>query len=113
MAARPRPEGYGRVSVRQVDAVLHEERLTPARYARERRKRTHTAALDSLPNGAFIEEERIEYLVWDEYLFPWTDAGYLAPLVRPVDRQVTILTPPSTVGALAQGYVPTVRLVRR
>jgi len=111
IAARPHLEGYGRVSVRQIDAVLHEERLTPARYARERRKRTYMAALDSLPNGAFIEDEGVAYLVWGGHLFPWTAAGYQAPRPRLVKQQVTVLTPPSTVGALSQGYVPAIWLV--
>jgi hypothetical protein len=108
MAAGPHPEGNGRVSAREIDAVLHQERLTPARYAKDQNKQMYTAALDSLPNGAFIEDEGIAYLVWDGHLFPWTADGYLAPQPRPVKQQVIVLTPPSTVGALAQGYVPAV-----
>lgn len=110
VAGRPNMGGDGCVSVQQIDAVLHEERLTPGRYARERGKRTYTAALDSLPNGAFIEREGVAYLVWEGYLFLWTAAGYLAPRPRPVKQQVTVLTPASIVEALNQGYVPAVRL---
>ena len=94
------------VKVKQIDEVLHAERLTEAYYMKDRKKRTFTAVLQTLPNGTFILREERPYLVWQDALLLWTPAGYETPVTRPKEAQVTVLTPPSTVAALAQGYVP-------
>jgi hypothetical protein len=94
------------VKAGQIDAVLHAERLTEAHYIKDRQKRTFTAVLNTLPNGTFIMEGQRPYLVWEDALLPWTPAGYETPVMQPMEAQVTVLTPPSTVAALAQGYLP-------
>lgn len=94
------------VKVKQMDEVLHAERLTAAYYVKDRQKRTFTAVLQTLPKGTFIMERERPYLVWQDALLPWTAAGYETPVTRPKEAPVTVLTPPSTVAALAQGYVP-------
>ena len=99
--------GFGEsVSASQMDAVLHAERLTEVYRMKDRKKRTYTAVLPTLPNGSFILRQERPYLVWQDALLPWTPAGYEAPMSRPRDGAVVVLTPPSTVAALAQGYVP-------
>lgn len=94
------------VKVKQIDEVLHAERLTEAYYIRNRKKRTFTAVLQTIPNGTFILWQERPYLVWEDVLLPWTPAGYEAPLARPRSGEVVVLTPPSTVAALMNGYLP-------
>lgn len=94
------------VKAKQIDEVLHVERLTEAYYIRDRQKRTYTAVLNTLPRGTIILWQERPYLVGQDALLPWTPAGYEAPVVRPKEAQVVVLTPPSTVAALTHGYIP-------
>lgn len=99
--------GFGdSVRAGELDAVLHAERLTEAYYIKDRKKRMYTAVLKTLPNGTFILREERPYLVWEDALLPWTPAGYDSPIARQEEAQVTVLTPPSIVAALAHGCVP-------
>ncbi|MCB8983546.1 MAG: hypothetical protein H6659_06965 [Ardenticatenaceae bacterium] len=107
-AANSELVGDGRLKAGQIDAVLHAERLTPARRIKDRRKRTYPAPLAELPNGTFVAGDGAPYLVWGERLYPWTAVGYLTPGQRPPDIQVVVLTPRSIVQALAGGYRPMV-----
>ncbi len=82
-----------------IDAVLHDERLSD-----ERRR----AKFSAIPDGTFVSDDdpRVALLAWDAHLYPWTAGGYLERrTVRP-DRELTVLTPPSTVRVLASGYLP-------
>ena len=108
IAANPELIEGNPVKLRQIDEVLHAERLTKERFIKDRRKQTFSAAIDDLPNGTFIEQERLPYLVWGESLYRWTAAGYLEPLQRLTGRQIVVLTPRSTVRTFAYGYVPMV-----
>lgn len=87
----------------EIDARLHAERLAmPGRG-----KRIHRALLGSLPDGTMVladDEPARPLLRWQGALLPWSPCGYGAP--RPLDpwREASVLTPRSTVGALAAGY---------
>ncbi|MCB9006410.1 MAG: hypothetical protein H6656_03390 [Ardenticatenaceae bacterium] len=99
--------GFGHsVRAGEMDKMLHVERLTKAFYIKDRKKKTYTAVLDTLPNGTFILWQERPYLVWEDALLPWQPAGYGSPLSRPRGKQAAVLTPPSTTAALAQGYQP-------
>ncbi len=99
--------GFGEsVRAGELDKVLHEERLTEAYYIKDRKKRTYRTELGTLPNGTFILWEERPFLVWEDALLPWTASGYEPPVARSGSDAVTVLTPPSTVAALANGYVP-------
>jgi hypothetical protein len=79
-----------------VDDVLHAERLRP-----------WPAPPDGLPDGAMVERDGGAWLLWRGSLWPWSFAGYGAP--APLDATpVAVLTPRSTVAALASGYRPAV-----
>jgi hypothetical protein len=91
-----------------IDAVLHKERLTEARLVKDRRKRTYTAELAGLSDGVFVVWEERPCLVWESSLWPWTAAGYDAPLAQPAGGAVTVLTPRSIVNTLAYGFEPQV-----
>lgn len=94
-------------SVDTIDTALHRERLTDQRYRRDQRKRSYTAPLDHLPDGTFIclAGAASPYLVLGSALYPWSFAGYGPPSARPT-ATVQVLTPCSTVQALAHGYRP-------
>ncbi|MEM7118613.1 MAG: hypothetical protein AAF614_39715 [Chloroflexota bacterium] len=89
-----------------IDNVLHAERMTKSWYVKDRRKKTYDAAIDTLPDGTFIVQDGTPLLVWNQFLYPWTPAGYEAPQPRPQSGSFTVLTPPSTVAALSYGYIP-------
>ncbi len=97
--------GFGdSVKAGEMDAVLHAERLTKSYYIKDRQKQTYTAVLNTLPKGTFILLAERPHLVWEDALLPWTPSGYEPPQVQPGADLVTVLTPRSTVAALAQGY---------
>lgn len=83
-----------------IDAVLHQERLDAGR------KRVHpiSAALADLPDGAMVVAAGSAFTLCSGRAYRWTTAGYAAP--EPLDRADGLLTPPSTLLALAAGYRP-------
>jgi hypothetical protein len=90
---------------REIDAVAHTERIEP----RTRRQVTHIATLDGLPDATFVtlaDRPDAPLLVLGPALLPWTFDGYGAAVGRPRGAAVTVLTPRSTVAALAAGYAP-------
>lgn len=108
VAGNPEWSNGRAIKMSDIDAVLHQERLTAARRVKDRRKQTYLAVIDELPNGVFVEREKRPYLVWGTALFPWSAEGYAVAAERPSNVKVTVLTPPSTVRALAQGFEPLV-----
>lgn len=88
----------------EMDAVLHQERLTPAG-----RRRTFLAAMEILPDGCMVRRPGSDaaYLVRSAAMYPWSLEGYGPPAGR-FDGVVEVLTPPSTVRALGAGYRPRV-----
>ena len=83
-----------------MDEALHRERVE------NRRKRLWRARLGDLPDGAMIARDGRAYAVRDGSLLPWSFAGYGAPEPLEPDAVADVLTPPSTVAALASGYRP-------
>lgn len=84
-----------------IDSTLHKQRLASSKPQ---------ANLDELPNGAFItlNSDTMPYMIWDDYLFPWQPEGYGDPIARPIQPNVTLLTPPAIVAVLANGFAPIV-----
>jgi hypothetical protein len=96
----------GRPTAGEMDDALHVERVD-----RNRTKRTHTGALDELPDGVFVTLDpncEQPWLVWRNQLLEWSAGGYRGHRQRPRKETVTILTPPSTVAVIRGGYVPDV-----
>ena len=83
-----------------MDEALHRERLDG------RRKRLWRTRLGDLPDGAMIARDGRAYVLRGESLRPWSFAGYGAPAPIEPDAVADVLTPPSTVAALANGYRP-------
>ena len=89
----------------EIDWQLHRERVDPA----TRRQVTHAAPLDALPDGVFVAlpgKPGAAYLVLRRRLLTWTAEGYRGGRARPDGLEVVVLTPRTTVGALAAGFRP-------
>jgi len=91
-------DAFGAPSAPAMDAVLHAERTAPRPMA----------AVDELPDGAMVSVDDSAWLVMGDVLLRWADGGYTDVVDRP-SREVTLLTPPSTVDAIRRGYRPTWR----
>ena len=94
-------QGNG-VSVRakEMDAVLHRERLDHGK------KRLHPLPmpLEQLPDGAMVQAGAESFLIAGGRALSWSPAGY-----REAQREITdpmLLTPPSIVRAFVGGYRP-------
>ena len=88
-----------------IDRQLHRERVT-----RRREKVTFEAALAELPDGVFVETGGGAQLWHERRLYPWSAAGYRAPLAAAARLRVTVLTLASSVAAFRAGYRPTAHL---
>jgi len=110
-AANPDLAGSAAPPVDTIDTALHRERLSGHHRQRDKVKPTYAARLSALPDGTFLTlaGDPTPYLLWQEALHPWSFAGYASPIPR-ADAAVQVLTPRSTVRALAHGYVPQVAI---
>ena len=97
----------GQVGADAIDAQLHSERVTPT----TRVQRHHDAALDALPDGAFVLLDGDPWLVLGPRLLRWTVAGYTDPRRRPRAAPARLITPPSLVAVLRAGWAPLVPLL--
>ncbi|HST26665.1 MAG TPA: hypothetical protein VLJ76_11825 [Gaiellaceae bacterium] len=97
---------YGATGAQEVNERLHEERVDPV----TRGHRLHEARFDDLPDGAFVLEDGAPRLVLGEALLTWTPAGYTTSTTRP-RGQATLITPPSLVTVLRQGFGSALPLV--
>ncbi|WP_439572988.1 hypothetical protein [Phreatobacter sp.] len=82
-----------------MDIVLHAERLDG------REKRTWRAEAAGLPDGTMIVVGGEAFALRGEAALPWSFAGYFPALPRPW-REVDVLTPPSTIAVLREGFAP-------
>jgi hypothetical protein len=90
----------------EIDHQLHSDRVVA-----DRSKRTHSADLDDLPDGVFIQmpARRVTaHLVWKGKLLEWSAGGYCGQIDRPCAVKVHVLTPELIVRAIRGGYVPVV-----
>lgn len=99
-AAWEQGNGVANVFARQIDAVLHRERLDG------RAKRLHPLPmpLDQLPDGAMVQQGNESYLIVQGRVLLWSSAGYRETQHAIGDS--ALLTPPSTLRALGAGYQP-------
>ena len=96
----------GEVGADAIDARLHAERLDGTRA-----RRLHPAALDDLPDGAFVLDGGRAKLVLGEGLLAWTPGGYADARPRPAGAGATLITPPSLVAVLQAGWEGSVPLL--
>ena len=99
-AAWQEGNGVRRVLARDIDAVLHRERLSGGK----KRLHARTMPLEELPDGAMLQEGTESFLIAQGRALLWSPAGYRkAPSAI---ENAMLLTPPSTLRALGAGYRP-------
>jgi hypothetical protein len=92
--------GVSDIRAREMDAVLHQERLERGR------KRLHPlpVPVTQLPDGAMVVRGKESFVIVAERVLQWSMAGY-----RKIDVAIDdalLLTPPSTLRAFGAGYRP-------
>jgi hypothetical protein len=94
-------------AVDTIDRALHRERIGGQPRQRDKLKLTYAAQLAQLPDGVLVtlDGQAAPLLVQGERLYPWSFAGYGAPIAR-IDTLAQVLTPLSIVRAIAHGFVP-------
>jgi hypothetical protein len=97
----------GQVGADAIDAQLHAERVAPS----SRAQRQHEAALDDVPDGAFVLHDDEPHLVLGTNLLRWSPAGYTDREPRPAGCRTVLITPPSLVAVLREGWQPLVPLI--
>lgn len=80
----------------ELDRVLHAERTAKIK----------PQTGPDLPNGAFVAYNSGAWLMQDGILREWTHEGYKRQMQFPPNEPLTLLTPPTTVRALRNGYLP-------
>jgi hypothetical protein len=92
--------GVANIRAREIDAVLHRERLDRGR------KRLHPLPMPvaQLPDGAMVQAGDESFLIVQGRVLKWSMAGYQK--AEAAIENVLLLTPPSTVRALGAGYRP-------
>jgi len=83
-----------------MDATLHRERLAGGR------KRLWRARLEALPDGTFVSIDAAAHAIRGRRLLPWSFEGYGASIAFDQRAEADVLTPRSSVAALAAGYRP-------
>jgi hypothetical protein len=93
-------EGNGVKSIlaREIDAVLHSERLERGK------KRMHPLPMpvEQLPDGAMVRTGEESFLIVQGRALQWSMAGYRE--TEAAIENALLLTPPSTLRALSAGY---------
>jgi hypothetical protein len=99
-AAWEEGNGVSGVLAREIDAVLHDERLERGR------KRLHLLPMpvERLPDGAMVQQGEQSFLIVQGRALRWSMAGYQKAEAALDDAM--LLTPPSTLLALGAGYRP-------
>ena len=92
--------GVSRVLARDIDAVLHRERLARG----QRRLYPLAVPLSELPDGAMVQEGTESHLIVRGRALKWSAGGYQG--VQTAIWGGMLLTPPSTLRALSAGYRP-------
>lgn len=85
----------------EMDKVLHAERRDEAG-----RKPLHAHPFDGLPDGAMVAMDNAAWLVRGDKLLQWSFAGDGPAQQRPRAGLAQVITPPSILGVLREGYVP-------
>jgi hypothetical protein len=87
-----------------IDRQLHGERL----IAGTSERRLHDAPYAELPDGAFVIDSGTPCLVLGRRLLVWSPRGYLTRRRRPARGVATLITPPSLVAVIRDGWTPLV-----
>jgi hypothetical protein len=92
--------GVAGVLAREIDTVLHRERLN----GRTKRQHALPMRLERLPDGAMVSHGSESFLMVQGQAHVWSPAGYRH--AQNMLQDAMLLTPPSTLRALSAGYRP-------
>ena len=92
-------KGVANVLAPEIDAVLHRER-----FASGKKLHPLPTRLEKLPDGAMVQAGEGSYLIVGGKPLRWSFAGYRKAEAAIADAM--LITPPSTVRALASGFRP-------
>ena len=92
--------GDAEPSAKEINRRLHGERIVRGTH----RRRLHELDWTDLPHGAFVLLDGTPAVVLGGELIEWTHDGYGLHRRRPKRGTATVITPPTTVGALRAGY---------
>jgi hypothetical protein len=99
-AAWEQGNGVTEVRARDIDAVLHRERLSGGK----KRSHARTLPLEELPDGAMLQEGTESFLIVQGRALLWSPSGYRK--TQNALQDAMLLTPPSTLRALSAVYRP-------
>ncbi|MFO1115026.1 MAG: hypothetical protein U1E28_05030 [Beijerinckiaceae bacterium] len=91
---------------RQLDRAPKLDARLDAERRIGRAKRVHTMKIDDLPDGAMFAEGPKAFAVRGDAILEWSFSGYGKRAPRPKGGDVAVLTPPTTLVALRNGYAP-------
>ena len=99
-AAWQQGNGVADILARDIDAVLHRERLDRGR------KRLHPlpVPIGELPDGTMVQAGEAYFLIAGGNALRWSMAGYR--VAGDAINEAALLTPPSTLRAIGAGYRP-------
>ena len=99
-AAWEKGNGVTDIRAKEMDVVLHQERLERGK------KRLHAlpVPVTQLPDGAMVQRGEDSFLILQGRALQWSMAGYRK--VEGAINDALLLTPPSTLRALSAGYRP-------
>jgi hypothetical protein len=99
-AAWGKGNGVADIRAREMDAVLHGERLDHGK------KRLHPLPMlvTQLPDGAMVQQGEESFMIVQGRALQWSVAGYRK--AEAALDEALLLTPPSTIRALSAGYRP-------
>jgi hypothetical protein len=89
---------------KELDRQLHGERI----FRGTHRRRLHPVPWPEVPAGAFALVDGVPELVGVDAVVPWSTDGYGRARGRPRDGVAEVITPPSTLVVLCNGYRPQV-----
>jgi hypothetical protein len=92
-------------SIKYIDEIIHNERIG------KKRNVVHSSRLSDLPDGTFVQMSDRAYLFANGALHGWTPFGYEGPVVVPDAGTLAIITPPSIINALREGYAPQIGIL--
>ena len=91
-----------KTSIRDIDAVLHGERIAP-----DKSKVTFVAeSFLGIPDGCFVVANSRPMAAYQGLMHAWTPFGYEEGTPIPEDTALMVLTPKSIVNTFRAGYVP-------
>ena len=99
-------ERHGDVGADVIDLRLHAERVDPAAGG----PRFHRSDLGLLPDGVFVLHDGEPRLVLGDRLWAWEPGGYSSPVARE-SGGTTVVTPPSLVALLSEGWASALPLI--